>query len=537
MRSRKFTALNALSWWNVYFILKLLLGLSLLINFEPVYNLLLILFLLLPVKYRVLHYLRQLIAVPAGIILAYHESYLPGLSAFTANAAGVGDFDLGFAADFLISAVNWTYVGITAQVILLFLVLQEYVRFTFISCAAVLYLMLQPYLSAFLTADEALTARAGTTLTASAAAGAVPATPAAVAAWLPNFYQYESARRAVLPAALGANDTPFDIVLLNICSLASADLEEIGLADHKLFSGNDLNFTDFNSATSYSGPATLRLLRGVCGQVPHSELYSVNSECELYNSLERLGYKSRLFMDHSGNFGNYLQGLRDYASFNAPLSTQTAYGVRYRSFDGEPIYSTADVFDAYIKEISADGAKANFTLFNLVALRDGNVKPDGSFKGLSYNEQYKVRAQVLLDDIVKFEDDLTKSGRRVMLVFIPEHGAALRGDKIQMSRLRDIPSPSITRVPVFVKFINSPHPHAQTTEVAQSSSHQAIAAMVGSALSINYFAPDAQAVLTDMISSLPKTYAVSENDGSVVVRFNNIDFLQLRGREFTVYPR
>ena len=547
MRAQTYSALNALSWWNVYFILKFLLGLNQLIDFEPLYNLLLLCLLLLPVKYRLLHYLRQALAIPAGVILAYHESYLPGLSAFTANAAGVGDFDLGFVADFLLSALNFTYVGIVALVLLLFLLLQDYLRFTFLSCAAVLYLTLQPWLSSWPGADEALPAPGNTTLTASAAGASAaadpgalqqqgPASPAAAAAWLPAFYQYESTRRAALPAALNASDTPFDIVLLNICSLASSDLQEVGLEHHPLFSGNALTFTDFNSATSYSGPATLRLLRSVCGQVPHSELYSVNSECELPQALEHLGYQSRLFMDHSGNFGNYLQGLRDYAAFNAPLSAQDGYSVRYRSFDGEPIYSTADVFDAYLKEIREHGAKANFTLFNLVALHDGNVKPDGSFERLSYNEQYQLRAQLLLDDILQFTRALEHSGRQVLLIFIPEHGAALRGDKIQMSRLRDIPSPSITRVPVFVKFINSPH-RSESSEVAQSTSYQALAALIGSALSINYFAPDSHALPDQMISTLPMTYAVSENDGSVVVRFNGTDFLQLRGRDFTLYPR
>ncbi|MBO8415473.1 MAG: cellulose biosynthesis protein BcsG, partial [Proteobacteria bacterium] len=144
MRAQTYAALNALSWWNVYFILKFLLGVNQLIDFEPLYNLLLLCLLLLPLKYRLLHYLRQALAIPSGVILAYHESYQPGLSAFTANAAGVGDFDLGFVADFLLSALNFTYVGIVALVLLLFLLLQDYLRFTFLSCAAVLYLTLQP---------------------------------------------------------------------------------------------------------------------------------------------------------------------------------------------------------------------------------------------------------------------------------------------------------------------------------------------------------------------------------------------------------
>ena len=39
-----------------------------------------------------------------------------------------------------------------------------------------------------------------------------------------------------------------------------------------------------------------------------------------------------------------------------------------------------------------------------------------------------------------------------MLIIVPEHGAAVRGDRIQTPRLRDIPSRRITQVPVMVKF-------------------------------------------------------------------------------------
>ena len=38
-------------------------------------------------------------------------------------------------------------------------------------------------------------------------------------------------------------------------------------------------------------------------------------------------------------------------------------------------------------------------------------------------------------------------------VIVPEHGAAVRGDKIQVPRLRDIPTMRISRVPVMVKFV------------------------------------------------------------------------------------
>jgi len=57
-----------------------------------------------------------------------------------------------------------------------------------------------------------------------------------------------------------------------------------------------------------------------------------------------------------------------------------------------------------------------------------------------------------------FLANLDKSGRRVMVLVVPEHGAALEGDRMQMSGLRDIPSPSITHVPVGIKFVGIVRP-------------------------------------------------------------------------------
>ncbi len=79
--------------------------------------------------------------------------------------------------------------------------------------------------------------------------------------------------------------------------------------------------------------------------------------------------------------------------------------------------------------------------------------------GQSKTADYKVRAQKLFDDLDNFFTELEKSGRKVMVVVVPEHGGALKGDKMQVSGLRDIPSPSITNVPTAVKFFGMKAPH------------------------------------------------------------------------------
>ncbi len=47
----------------------------------------------------------------------------------------------------------------------------------------------------------------------------------------------------------------------------------------------DIMFDSFNSATAYSGPAAIRLLRASCGQLSHHDLYQpVNQQCYLFDN-------------------------------------------------------------------------------------------------------------------------------------------------------------------------------------------------------------------------------------------------------------
>jgi hypothetical protein len=44
----------------------------------------------------------------------------------------------------------------------------------------------------------------------------------------------------------------------------------------------------------------------------------------------------------------------------------------------------------------------------------------------------------------------------VVVVLIAEHGAALNGDRRQISGLREIPTAAIARVPVAIALVNAP---------------------------------------------------------------------------------
>ena len=54
-------------------------------------------------------------------------------------------YSLSFILDFAQSVINYTYLLIAALVVMLFLVLQDYVRFTTFSIVGILWLTLAPY--------------------------------------------------------------------------------------------------------------------------------------------------------------------------------------------------------------------------------------------------------------------------------------------------------------------------------------------------------------------------------------------------------
>ena len=69
-----------------------------------------------------------------------------------------------------------------------------------------------------------------------------------------------------------------------------------------------------------------------------------------------------------------------------------------------------------------------------------------------------------------------------MVVMVPEHGASLAGDKMQIAGMRDIPSPAILDIPVGVKFIG-PKVKANSAQkvIYDPSSYLAISELIARA--------------------------------------------------------
>ncbi|WP_413534658.1 cellulose biosynthesis protein BcsG [Rahnella inusitata] len=537
-RLRVWQSWRGLGAWNYYFLLKFVLLWQGYLNFDALSNLIFAAVLLFPLPSLRVHRWRQWIALPFGLALLYHDTWLPGWRSIVSQGADVTGFSMGYLLELADRFINWQWIGVGFALLVGYLFVSQWIRLTTFTVAALLWVNLSFLVTPFF-ASKPVTAAVQPTVTAQpvAASGTDnkvngPPTDANLSAYLEQFYQNESRRTVRFPDGLPADAQPFDLLVINICSLAWADLDAVNLSTSPLWSRFDYVFSNFNSATAYSGPASIRLLRASCGQPSHHNLYqSAGQQCYLFDDLARLGFTSQLAMDHTGEFGNYIGNLRDDADMKSPLMSQAGLGHELTSFDGSPIFNDGQLFTRWLENQEKAGTARTATFFNLIPLHDGN-----RYVGSNKSADYRSRATTLLNNLNTFMDQLEKSGRKVMLVVVPEHGAALVGDKMQISGLRDIPSPGITHIPVGVKFFGMQAPHsASPMKIDAPSSYLAIAEMVSRAVDGKVFTSPSMDWKT-FSANLPQTPLVSENENAVVMEYQGKVYIRLNGGGWVPYP-
>ena len=526
----RFTGLGV---WNVYFIIAFALAAFGYIELNLLGNALLMAWLLLPVGPKWLRILRGTLGVAAAAVLLYSESWLPGVDSILATKGGIAGFSLLYMAEFALDFINVKMVGWGLLVFLGYFLVRRYVRVTFFTIVYFLGAVTMPWVQSILPerAPVVTAAAGGQTNEAAAPAKTGKADAKAVGEWYDAFLAYEHDRRARFPNGLSEKDTPFDILLLSICSVSNDDLAVSQLDQHPLFKEFNIRFDSFNAATAYSGPALLRLLNGACGQPSHSELYGERRpECEIMTRLGTLGYSQRLLMDHSGEYDNFLQSMRDKAGVTATLDN-AKYPTRYMGFDDEEIADSLAVLRHWQRTQVKSKAGRTATLINFIALHDGNRLP-----GRGRAEPFKPRAQEMFDNIRTFLRELERSGRKTMVVIVPEHGAAVRGDKIQVPRLRDIPTMRISRVPVMVKFVGLKGMPNEPIHVTGNTSYLALTSLIGKTLETDYFSKDGGTVpLEQLVHDLPQTNPVSENGTVQTLEYQGREYFRQNGGEWKPY--
>jgi cellulose synthase operon protein YhjU len=494
--------------WNLYFLLKLYLFYTGSINFHFLENFAFLLFLVAPFRTKFLYKLRQLVVIPVGIALFYYDTWLPSFDKMAGQLVNMASFDLSYLMELALRFINFELFAALVVGGFAFHYFKNWIKFTSITVGLFIYFSVSQFYQSTPDSSPKVVNSRQQSSNPVTSLGSTPDEQ------LSQFYQNESQR--VVDFDKLSLDQPFELLFLNVCSLSWDDLKHTGLDNHVLFEKFDVMLQQFNTATSYSGPAAIRLLRASCGQTSHSQLYSeADNQCYLFNNLAKLGFGHELLMNHDGKFDNFEEYIRKDGAWNVANNLDSQSPMIQKSFDGSPIYSDRYLFDQWLsKETDAPHA----TLYNTVSLHDGN-KILGNQSKLNSLENFHPRLLTLLNDINYLFEKIEQSGKKVMVVLIPEHGAGIKGDDLQLAGMREFPSYSVTHVPVGVRLFGATKPHGQTLNVSYPTSHLAISKLVEQVIEKDLFG-EPTASLSEIVNSLPSTDFVSENDSATVINFN-----------------
>jgi len=518
--------------WSLYFLAKLALYYGHVIGLHWWLNMAFALALAWPLAARRWRLARTAIAVPLGLALLYDDSYLPPWQRLIDEAGALSDFRAGYLAELAQRFVSPYWVLGLVAMALVYGLLAHRVRFATVALLGLLVAaVVPPPVPAPPPPDESRYVRAGEPAAAPDVPGPVLSGPQLDAA-LQNFYNAEhgktvSFRRAGIPR--------FDLVVLSVCSLSDDDLDLLQLRDAPFLARFDIAFRQFNSAATYSGPAVLRLLHGTCGQTPQSALYSGTAadDCYLFRNLAAAGYRPALLLNHDGHFDDFAGQLRMQGGLGIDPEDNRGAPVAMTSFDGTPIRADFDLLAQWWNGHDS-GEAHRALLYNTISLHDGNRVP--GLPGTSL-QTYGPRLKRLFSDLGRFLDLIEASGRPTVVVLIPEHGAALRGDAVQIAGLRELPTREITTVPAAVKLIGFANPVRAGDAplvVDRASSYLDLSTLIAG-LTQSGPAGTTRESLQQLLRALPPTEWVAENAGTVLFHSGGRDYLRTPKGEWSEF--
>jgi cellulose synthase operon protein YhjU len=492
--------------WAFYFLAKTYLFFRGYIYLDFILNILFVVFLIIPIPqsfryHKALSDFRTGIGLVLGFLLLWHDSWLPPLSE-TMDFIQTQSLPTEYIHKFLLESVNFMEVAVLG-LLLGFCILVRH-HLTLIPLVLVLLLVV-PLRD--LKQDKGEMER-----------------------YLDFFYQSES-RRVISFERPQSGSPPFDIILLHICSLAWQDLKDIDMQNHPFFKQFDILLTNFNTVTSYTNPSAIRLLRANCGQGRHADLYrDTETECYLFDTLRFFGYETYFTLNHDGRFGDFAGQVSILGHLDPPLQW-IDLPIQQYNFDGSPIYDNYAVLKKSW-EVRQESKASRVALYhNNISLHDGAYwAGEENWWKRGRVDHYREFVDKLFNDLKKFFDLLSDSGRNVVVIFVPEHGSALSGSKLQVAGLRDIPLPQITLVPVGIRLIGTEKQRDPTAGqvVSKPTSFLTLADILASFLRES---PFGGGIPEDIIATLPQTDFLAENQGARVVKKGN-DYL-LEGRSLS----
>ena len=350
-----------------------------------------------------------------------------------------------------------------------------------------------------------------------------------------GFFSEEAARRVELPVPR----SDFDVVLIHVCSLSWSDLRKVGLERHPFLSQFDVVFSSFNTVSSYSEQSSLRLGRALCGQPRNDSLYEeARPECYMADALRASGYRLDTAMNHGGEYLKMSEKIAKWGHLDAPMSL-AGFPVAKVNFNGSSIYDDYRGLERWWKSRQKGGAARAALYYNTVSLHTG-AYPAGQ-KGAweeAPAKRYRMSATELFDSLGRFFGLLEASGRSVVVLLVPEHGAAIAGNQYLVPGMRDLPLPELTLVPVGVKFIG-PRPKRDSPDgvsgprvVSKPASYLALGQLLARLMS----QPWSIDSLKNIQADLPATRYVAENKRMVLVADQKGLYLRWMDKKWVKLP-
>jgi len=500
--------------WSFYFLAKLYLYFRGYLRLDFVLNLLFIVFLIIPVpaqlkSYRSLTVVKHVFGGILGLLLLWHDSWLPPLWFALSFVEQGGMPSKEYVYRFLLEFVNLWEIAALVSVLAVAILVRNRIRLT----PVVLVLLLIVPLREF------------------------GQHPGGMEGEVRAFYRSESSR--VVHFEKSKTKAPdFDVIILHVCSLAWDDLKGIGMEADPFFKTFDYLFTDFNSVTTYSNPSAIRLLRANCGQSVHDALYrEAPRDCYLVDSLRDQGFETYFTLNHDGVYGHFADQVKDLGHLDAPL-LPTDLSIQAYDFDGSAIYDDYDALAKWwaLRQKSSSAAAAVY--YNTISLHDG-ARWVGEKEWWKHDRtvHYREATQKLLGDVARFFDLVASSGRKAVIIFVPEHGMALRGNAFQVAGLRDIPFKQITQVPVGVKLIGRDPGGVDIPQrvIPEPTSYLALSYLLMSFMERSPFETDGMES-DDRIAHLPETDFLSENQGIRIFKKGADYFLYGKEKKWIALP-
>ena len=500
--------------WSFYFLGKLYLYFRGFVRFDFVLNLLFAFFLMLPLskKLPALRFLKGLkftLALVCAFFLLWHETWFPPLFRTVRLLSETGGISPGYIVRFLRDSFSLMEAGTLSLIFVVCFALNKRITLTPLVLAGIIAV---PLLAAKNTA-------------------------AGIDNYLDNFYQSE-AKRVIHFSEPNPNRPAFDVIILNICSLAWDDLRTVGLENNEFLRQFDLLFTNFNTVSSYTNPSAIRLLRANCGQGRHKDLYrSTGNECYVLETLRGQGFKTYAAIDNDAPSYRFVEDIIAFGLADKPIGITDLPVLQY-DFDGTPIYDDLAILNRWWDMRRSSSQTKAALYMDITTLHSGAHRADDKeWWTRERANLYREFAERLFGNLDEFFRTLSSSGRNFVVILVPEHGMALRGSSIQPSDMREIPLPSITTVPLGVKFIGQKFPRQPERQiiVSKQTSYLAIAHLLSSFLASPAF--DRDSLLTEeIIKGIPEVNFVAENEAALVVKKDGAFFFSGKTKKWDKLP-